>query len=171
MRVIRFLGLVAVAGTVGVGAVACVSTVSGQATLAADATGPTATSTDTPTVSPSPSDDPTPSDTPTPTVDPIKTKEQVTCVLLQATVKTTNDKFNSAKTRDAQITVLRGGASGLRAGLRASGLPHNDRIFVLGNAIFNELSKVVAGADRGASPSTAPYNNATNKFRTACLSL
>jgi hypothetical protein len=172
MRVIRVVSLAAAAGLLGSTAVACVSTVSGRATLAADAqpSGP-AGPTDSPTGTATPTDDPSPTDTPTPTVDPVKTKEQVTCVLIQATVKTTNDKFNAAKTREAQIGILRGGVNGVQGGLSRSGLARNDRIYVLGGGILNELRKLVTNANRGASPSTTPYNNATNKFRTACLSL
>jgi hypothetical protein len=171
MRAIRVLSLAAVAALLGLGTVACVSTVAGRATVAADAAQQTGTpgSTDPPTSSPT--TDPSPTDPPTPTVDPVKTKEQVTCVLIQATVKTTNDKFNAAKTRESQITILGGGASGVLNGLRRSGLARTDRIYVLGSGIYNELRKLVANAKKGASPSTTPYNNATNKFRTACLSL
>jgi hypothetical protein len=167
MRVIRVLSLAAAAGLLGLGAGACVSTVTGQATLAADAAQPSGT----PGTTDPPTDSPSPTDLPTPTVDPVKTKEQVTCVLIQATVKTTNDKFNAAKTRESQITILGGGASGVLNGLRRSGLARTDRIYVLGSGIYNELRKLVSSAQHGSSPSTTPYNNATNKFRTACLSL
>jgi hypothetical protein len=173
MRVIRILSLAA-AGLLGLGTAACVSTVTGRATIAADAgqqAGPSGTPSTTDSPSASASEDPSPTDSPTPTVDPVKVKEQVTCVLIQATVKTTNDKFNAAKTRETQITILGGGASGVLNGLRRSGLARNDRIFVLGSGIYNELRKLVSSAQHGSSPSTAPYNNATNKFRTACLSL
>jgi hypothetical protein len=169
MRVIRVVSLAAVAGLLGLGVAACVSTVSGQATLAADATKPTLTTG--PTDSPTSTGVPSPTDPPTPTVDPVKTKEQVTCVLLQATVKTTNDKFNAAKSRETQIGILRSGVNGVQGGLSRSGLPRTDRIYVLGSGILTELRKLVTNANRGASPSTTPYNNATNKFRTACLSL
>lgn len=178
MRVIRILGLAVMAGAVGLASAACVSTVSGHATAASDLqpTGlPTGTGSTSPTDTASPTDDPTgsptPSDPPTPTVDPVKTKEQVTCVLIQATVKTTNDKFNAAKTRETQVSILSGGRNGVLANLGKSGLPHNDRIYVLGAGIYTELRRLVSGALSGGSPSTTPYNNATNKFRTACLSL
>lgn len=171
MRVIRVVSLVAAAGLFGTATVACVSTVSGQATLAADAARPTVTSGPTDSPTGSPTGDPSPTDPPSPTVDPVKTKEQVTCVLIQATVKSTNDKFNAAKTRDAQIGILRSGVNGVQGGLSRSGLPRSDRIYQLASAILTELRKLVTSANRGASPSTTPYNNATNKFRTACLSL
>jgi cytoskeletal protein RodZ len=171
MRVIRVVSIAVVTGLLGLGAAACVSVVGGQATLAADATKPTATASGTDTPTASPTVDPSPTDPPSPTVDPVKTKEQVTCVLIQATVKTTNDKFNAAKSRDAQIGILRSGVNGVQGGLSRSGLPRNDRIFILGNGILTELRRLVTSANRGASPSTTPYNNATNKFRTACLSL
>jgi hypothetical protein len=175
MRVIRVVSLATLAGLLGFGTVACMTTVNGRATLAADATGPTglpsstATSTDPPTASPT--GDPSPTGSPTPTVDPVKTKEQVTCVLIQATVKTTNDKFNAAKTRETQISILKGGRNNVLSGLSRSGLARTDRIYVLGAGIYNELKRLVGTAESGGSPSTTPYNNATNKFRTACLSL
>ncbi|MEN3361245.1 MAG: hypothetical protein V7637_5227 [Mycobacteriales bacterium] len=173
MRVIRILSLVAVAGLLGLGNAACVSTVSGHATAASDLQSPGGlpTGTDSPTDTASPSGDPTPTDPPSPTPDPVKTKEQVTCVLVQATVKSTNDKFNAAKTRDTQVGILTGGRNGVQANLTKSGLAHSDRIYVLGSGIYNELRKLVSSAKAGGSPSTTPYNNATNKFRTACLSL
>jgi hypothetical protein len=175
MRVIRVVSLAVAAGLFSAAVVGCATTVSGRGTLAADASRPTRTGGPTDSPSATSSGDPTPTDTPTetptPTVDPVKTKEQVTCVLIQATVKTTNDKFNAAKTREAQVSILRSGVNGVSGGLARSGLARNDRIFVLGAGILNELRRLVTSANRGASPSTTPYNNATNRFRTACLSL
>lgn len=171
MRVIRLLSFAVVAGVLGLGSAACVSTVAGTATAAPDLQTGGPTGTGAPTGSATPTGDPTPTDPPTPTVDPVKTREQVTCVLIQATVKSTNDKFNAAKTRETQISILSGGRNNVLSGLGKSGLPHNDRIYVAGAAIYNELRRLVANARAGSSPSTTPYNNATNKFRTACLSL
>jgi hypothetical protein len=166
MRALRICS-VAIVLAVTLGAAGCVQTVVGTGTLAAGGPGPGPSGAPT---GPDPSSgEPTPS--PTPTVDPVKTKEQVTCVLVQASVKTTNDKFNAAKTRDQQISVLSTGRTNVKSGLDRSGLPHADRIYAAGQVIYTELSKLLAGASKGASPSTAPYNNATNRFRTACLSL
>jgi hypothetical protein len=172
MRVIRPISFAVLAGALALGGVACSKTVSGHASAAPDlnVTG-LPTPTDSPTASPSTTEDsPTP-DPPSPTVDPIKTKEQVTCVLIQATVKSTNDKFNAAKTRETQIGILTAGRNNVLSGLGKSGLPHNDRIYVAGAGIYNELRRLVSSAKAGSSPSTTPYNNATTKFRTACLSL
>jgi hypothetical protein len=178
MRAIRFIGVAGIGAAVSLGAAACVSTVTGTGTFAAG--GPTPTGTPAPTGQPTrgpstdPSTDPstpTTSQTPTPTVDPVKTKEQVTCVLVQASVKSTNDKFNAAKTRDQQVSILRSGRLTVKSNLDRSGLPRADRIYVGGVGIYNELTKLVQGAQSGSSPSTTPYNNATNRFRTACLSL
>jgi hypothetical protein len=180
MRAFRLIGVAALGAALSLGTAACVSTVTGTGTLAAG--GPTPTggtgtpaSTDPPATggSTDPSTDPssTTAVPPTPTVDPVKTKEQVTCVLVQASVKTTNDKFNAAKTRGQQISILRGGRGTVRSDLDKSGLPKADRIYTAGTGIFNELTKLVQGAEKGSSPSTVPYNNATNRFRTACLSL
>jgi hypothetical protein len=179
MRAFRFIGVAALGTALGLGSAACVSTVTGTGSFAAGGPTPTGggtpTSTDQPTTSGStdPSTDPgtTTAVPPTPTVDPVKTKEQVTCVLVQASVKTTNDKFNAAKTRDQQVSILRGGRGTVRSNLDKSGLPRADRIYTAGTGIFNELTKLVQAAEKGASPSTTPYNNATNRFRTACLSL
>jgi hypothetical protein len=86
-------------------------------------------------------------------------------------VKSTNDKFNASKTRDTQLAILRTGRANVKSGLDKSGLPRTDRIYLAGLGIYNELTKLVGGAQNGSSPSTTPYNNATNRFRTACLSL
>jgi hypothetical protein len=180
MRAFRFIGVAGIGAALSLGAAACVSTVTGTGTFAASGPTPTGTptSTDQPTSAPGtdPSTDPstapsTETTSPTPTVDPVKTKEQVTCVLVQASVKSTNDKFNAAKTRDQQVSILRSGRLTVKSNLDRSGLPRTDRIYVGGVGIYNELTKLVQGAQKGSSPSTTPYNNATNRFRTACLSL
>src|SRR5690348_11425526 len=82
MRVIRPISLAVVASALALGCGACVSTVSGHATAAADLGTGLPTSTDSPTDAPSPTTQPTTPDPPSPTVDPVKTKEQVTCVLI-----------------------------------------------------------------------------------------
>ncbi len=175
MRVRRLLTAVVVLGLLGSGAVACSKTVDGRGTIAEGVvtSGPTGSPspTDSPTSSPSPTDSPSPTASPTPTVDPVKTKERVTCVLVQATVKSTNDKFNAAKSRDAQIKVLQSASISVNNTLNHSGLPTGDRIFVLGRAILLELRRIVRGAGRGGNPSTGPYNTLTTRFRTACLDI
>jgi hypothetical protein len=101
----------------------------------------------------------------------VKTKERVTCVLVQATIKTTNDKFNAAKTRELQIRVLKSAAISIDRTLRQSGLDNRSRIHLLGRTILLELRKIVASAERGGNPSTGPYNTLTTRFRTACLNI
>jgi hypothetical protein len=175
MRAFRFTGVLGLAAALSLGAVACVSTVTGTGRFAAG--GPTSTGLPTGDPSTTPGTDPstdpstTPAPPPTPTVDPVKTKEQVTCVLVQASVKSTNDKFNAAKTRDQQLSILRSGRITVKTNLDRSGLPKTDRILAAGASIYTELTKLIQGAQSGSSPSTSPYNNATNRFRTACLSL
>jgi hypothetical protein len=173
MRVLRLLGILALLGLIGSGAVACSKTVDGRGAIAEGVVTPSASPTDSPTPTESPTDtvSPTPTESPTPSVDPVKTKERVTCVLVQATIKSTNDKFNQAKNRGAQIRVLQSAAITVDGTLNRSGLPKNDRIFVLGRAILLELRKIVQGAQRGGNPSTGPYNTLTTRFRTACLDI
>jgi hypothetical protein len=180
MRVLRLLRLAAVAGLVGCAA-ACATTIDGRGTIAegvptpgtSGSGAPTGSATGTPTQSPTVPGPgaPSPAGSPSPTVDPVKTKERVTCVLVQATIKTTNDKFNAAKTRDLQISVLKAAATSIDRTLRRSGLDNTSRIHLLGRAILLELRRIVQAADRGGSPSTGPYNTLTTRFRTACLNI
>jgi len=169
MRVTRLVTLGAAAALIGAGILGCSVTVAGRGTLAAGAPAPSIT--DSASTSVEPSDSPTPTPTPSPTPDPTKTREQVTCVLIQAAVKSTNDRFNAAKTRDAQITILRSGVSAVDGALKRSKLRGNNNIYILGAKILQELRKLVTAAVRGGSPSTAPYNAATTRFRTACVNL
>ena len=171
MRVLRFLALAAVAGLVGA-ATGCSTTVSGRGVFA-DGTGlptPSGTPPDTasPTASPA---SPTPTPTPSPTIDPLKMKRQITCVLVQANVKSVNDRFNAAKSRNAQITILRSGVSTIDASLRRSQLPKADGVYTAGGRISAELRTLVTSASRGGQPSTVPYNTATTRFRKLCMSL
>jgi hypothetical protein len=175
MRALRLLAVVAALGLLGYGAAACSKTIDGKGTIAAGVTaGPTTdepTPTDTPTPTDSPTESPTTTASPSRTVDPVKTKERVTCVLVQATIKTTNDKFNDAKNRETQIRILKSGAISIDGTLKRSGLNNSSRIFVLGRAILLELRRIVSGAERGGNPSTGPYNTLTTRFRTACLDI
>jgi hypothetical protein len=170
---LRLLAAVAVVGLVGAGGVACSRTIDGRGAIAEGVVTPgptgTATPTDTPNGSPTTTRAASPSSTPT--VDPVKTKERVTCVLVQATIKSTNDTFNAAKTRDAQLKVLTSAYGTIDKTLRASGLPSTDKIYVQARAISTELKKIVTLAKRGGRPSTGPYNTLTTRFRTACLDL
>jgi hypothetical protein len=169
MRVTRLVTLTAVATIVGSGILGCSVTVAGRGTLAAGA--PTPSLTDANSTPAPPTESPTPTPTPSPTQDPVKTREQVTCVLIQAAVKSTNDRFNAAKTRDAQITILRSGVTTVDGALKRSRLRGNNNIYILGATVLQELKKLVNSAVRGGSPSTTPYNAATTKFRTACVNL
>ena len=173
MRVLRFLSLAAVAGLVGA-ATGCSTTVSGRGVFADGTGGPTpsgtAPDTASPTASPA-SASPTPTPTPSPTIDPLKMKRQITCVLVQANVKSVNDRFNAAKSRNAQITILRSGVSTIDASLRRSQLPKADGVYTAGGRISAELRTLVTSASRGGQPSTGPYNTATTRFQNLCKSL
>jgi hypothetical protein len=171
MRVLRLLTAVAVAGLVGAGVVACARTVDGRGTIAAGVVTPGTTESGSPTGTPSPTASPTPSESPSPTVDPVKAKERVTCVLVQATVKTTNDKFNAAKTRAQQVKVLESAATSIDGTLKRSGLDNTSKVYLLGRAILVELRRIVQSAKRGGNPTTGPYNTLTTRFRTACLNI
>jgi hypothetical protein len=131
-------------------------------TTPTDSVEPTPTQTESPTPSPTP---------PAPTVNPIEVKRRSTCLLVLATVRTTNNKFNAGKTRSAQVAALQSGISGMRAQLRRSGLPPSDSIYRGAAAIGLELRKLVASAQAGGNPSTDPYNQATRRFSTQCARL
>jgi hypothetical protein len=175
MRANRLPLLATVAALVSALTAGCATPVAGKGSLAAGVPTPSLspTSGDAPssTAAPTETASDTPSPTDTPTVNPTKTKEQLLCVLTQATVKTTNDRFNVAKTREQQLSILRSGASGVSGHLRRSGLTNKDRIFALAANVLLQLQKLINTANRGGSPSTAPYNAATTRFRTGCASL
>jgi hypothetical protein len=172
---LRLLAAVAVAGLVGAGGVACSRAIDGRGAIAEGVATPGATGTPTgsPTGTPSgsPTNTPIASPSTSPTVDPVKTKERVTCVLVQATIKSTNDAFNAAKTREAQLKVLTSAYGTIDKTLRASGLPGTDKIYVLARSVVTELRRIVSSAQHGGNPPTGPYNTLTTRFRTACLDL
>jgi hypothetical protein len=177
MSGLRLLGVVAAAALVASAAGGCATTVDGRGTLANGVVTPGTTRSGSPagspgpTRSPSPTHPPSPSRSPTPTVDPVKTKERVTCVLVQATIKTTNDKFNAARSRELQIKVLKSAVASIDRTLRQSGLTDSSLVYRTGRAILLELRKIVGSAERGGNPSTTPYNTLTTRFRTACLNI
>ena len=169
MRVRQLLTAVVV-GLVPVVGVGCTTQVAGQGVIAGEVTVA-------PTVSnggrgnPDGSSSSLPASSPAPTVAPAVVNERLTCVLTQATIRTTNDRFNAAKTRSAQLTILKSGANTLRGHLRVSKLTGKDKIQVAATAVLTELNKLIDAATRGHSPSTAPYNTATTRLATACESL
>jgi hypothetical protein len=158
-----------VAGALLAGIVSCAATVEGTGTLASDVVtgGPGATSggpTPEPTAA-SPTPEPT---TPSPTTDPVVAKQRLLCVLERAAISTANTQFNKSKDRDQQIRVLRAGASTMRAHVKRSGLPGADPVRRTGQGVVDQLDKLIKGAASGGSPSTQPYNAATQKFQAAC---
>jgi hypothetical protein len=167
MRVARVLAALVAAGVAGAVVAGCGTEVAGTGTLAEEAQAtPSASG------SASPTDDPSASPTtPTPTVDPTLAKERVTCVQVQASIRTTNNRFNDAKSRERQISVFSAGATSIERHLMASRLPRTDKIYVQGAAVLGEMRKVLTAARAGGSPSTDPYNRATARFSTACAAL
>ncbi len=169
MRVARVLAALLATGVAGAVAAGCGTEVAGSGTLAEDALAspPSASGSASPTDDPSAS--PIPS--PTPTVDQTVAKERVTCVLVQASIRTTNDRFNAAKSRERQIAALSSGATSIDRHLEASRLPRTDKIYAQGAAVLGEMRRLVTAAGRGGSPSTDPYNQASARFSTACAAL
>ena len=163
MRV-RHLLTAIVVGLVPVLATGCTAQIAGQGVAAEGA----ALSASTASSDPSDSSTTSPAPAATPTVDPAEVNERLACVLTQATIRATNDRFNAAKTRAAQLTILKSGANTLRGHLRVSKLPGKDKIQVAATAVLTELNKLIAAANRGHSPSTTPYNTATTRLATAC---
>lgn len=163
-----------VAGALLTGIVSCAATVEGTGTLAADvATGaPSGSGTPgAPTPEPTaatPTPEPT---TASPTADPVQVKRRLLCVLERAAIASVNSQFNKQKNRDAQIRVLKTGATTIRGHIRRSGLPATDRIRRSGQSVLNQLDRLVAEASVGRSPSTTPYNKATQTFQTNCNSV
>lgn len=153
------------------GVVSCATTVEGTGTIAEGVVTPGASPSDTasPTASPSPTEtagSSTPA--PTPTTNPATTRQRLLCVLEQASIVTINGQFNKTKNRASQITVLRSGASTIRGHLSRSGLPTTDKVRRPGQAVVDQLDRLVTNATGGGSPSTAPYNLATQNFQKAC---
>jgi hypothetical protein len=173
MRVLRLTAIVVVAAAVGAGAAGCSQTIAGTGTLAEGASvgtpSPSGSATSEPTPSETASSSPTPA--PTPTTDPVTVKRRALCVLERAAITSINSNFNKAKTRDAQVTVLRRGSTTITGYLRRSGLPGTDRIYAFGKAVLSQLNNLVRIADAGGSPSTTPYNTATTNFQKACSSV
>jgi hypothetical protein len=161
MRVLGLLALAAVTFACCLGAAACTTSVSGHGSLAEGV--PTSVPSSTPLPSPTPD-----TATASPTEDPVRVREQMTCVLVQAAVKGTNDRFNAAKSRAEQISILQSGAVSVDRALRRSQLRGNDGIYQAGGRILVELRRLITAANRGGSPSTEPYNKATAAFRTRC---
>jgi hypothetical protein len=174
MRVLRLTALAVVAVAVGTGTLGCSRTVAGTGSLAEDATvvAPAPTPT-TGTAEPTPTDTATSSPTadPTPTTDPVTVKRRALCVLERAAITSINSNFNKAKTRQAQIGVLRSGSTSITGYLTRSRLPGTDRIYLFGKAVLSQLNNLVRVANAGGSPSTAPYNTATTNFQKACASV
>lgn len=167
------------AGALLTGIVSCATTVEGTGTIAADVAtgGPSGTGTPGTPGTPTPSPEGTtaspapPPPTASPTTNPIVVKRRLLCVLERAAIAGVNSQFNKQKNRDAQIRVLRSGATTIRGHIRRSGLPGNDRIRRTGQSVLNQLDRLVAEASVGRSPSTTPYNKATQTFQTACNSV
>jgi len=172
MLVRRLLIVITALSLAGSGTAACATTVAGRGMLAEGVVTPGPTGSGSPTGSPtaSPVGSPSPTVSPTPTVDPVKAKERVTCLLVQATIKTTNDKFNAAK-RNEQIRLLKTAAASIDSTLDRSGLPRSSKVLRLGRAIQGELHKIVTSAEQGGSPSTTLYNTLTTRFWSTCLQI
>jgi hypothetical protein len=176
MRVLRLpaLLLVAVAVGAGAGVVGCSQKVAGTGTLAvgmaSDGRSPSG-STDSPSPGPSGTESGSPTPTPSPTPDPVTARRRVLCVLERASITSVNSQFNKAKTRDAQISVLRKGSTTITGHLRGSKLPTSDRIYAYGKAVLSQLNNLIRVARVGGSPSTTPYNAATTNLQKACGTL
>ena len=98
-------------------------------------------------------------------------KQRLLCVLERASITSINSQFNKTKSRDAQIRVLRTGVTTIKGHLSRSGLPAGDKIRKPGQAVLDQLDKLVQDAGGGGSPSTMPYNQATQRFQQACNAL
>ena len=146
------------------GAASCATTIAGTGSAAPDlATGGPRASAD---PSGSASDGPTP--TPSSTVDTVVVRERALCVLERATITGINTSFNKSKQRSQQVQILKTGAATIGGQLSRSKLPADDGILRAGKAVQIELTKLYTAANGGKSPSTKPYNTATQKFQTAC---
>jgi hypothetical protein len=179
MRLTR-LPAALVAAALLAGIASCATTIDGTGTVASDVVtgGPTPTagsdpgSTDDP--APSPTSDPattSPAPDPTPTTSAITVRERALCVLERAAIATINTSFNGSKERSAQIKILRTGSTTIGGQISRSGLPATDTIRRSGQAVLDQLNRLVKDASGGSSPSTNAYNTATQKFQTACNSV
>jgi len=155
----------------------CATTIEGTGTIAEGVvTGaPTGAPTESPTGSGTPeptgSSDPTTTTAPSPTADPVLIRQRLLCVLERASITSINSQFNKTKNRDTQIRVLRTGATTITGHLQRSQLPAGDKIRKPGQAVVDQLNRLVRGASSGGNPSTDPYNKATRSFQTACNAL
>ncbi|HST66073.1 MAG TPA: hypothetical protein VLM05_12865 [Mycobacteriales bacterium] len=172
MRLSR-LPAVLVAAVLLAGIASCATTVDGTGTIASDVV----TGGVTPSGDPSSSGSPEPggSESPTaeptsasPTADPAKTRELALCVLERAAIATVNRQFNDSKNRSGQIKILKSGVTTIKGHISRSSLPTTDPIRRSGQGVLDELSKLATSASGGSSPSTTPYNQATQKFQKAC---
>ena len=175
MRLLR-LPVLVLAVLVGAGVVGCSTTIEGTGTLAEGVitAGPTRTTTGSPTTTsaePTETSLPTRPPPPPPTTNPISLKRRVLCAVEQAAIASINRRFIQARSRDAQVTVLRSGAVTISGQLARSGLPGSDRIYRYGLAVLTELKLLIRAATSGANPSTNPYNVASKNFQKACSSV
>jgi hypothetical protein len=167
MRVSALPVLLAAAALLG--GVSCATTIEGSGSVAEGVV--TVAPTGTATPDPSGSSEPSETTAPTPTTDPTLVRQRLLCVLERASITSINTQFNKSKQRDAQLRVLRTGATTISGHLRRSGLPAGDRIRKPGQGVLDQLNKLVRDAGSGGTPSTAPYNQATQRFQQACSAL
>lgn len=179
MRLSR-LSAALVAAVLMAGIASCATTVDGSGTIASDVVtgGPTPSGgSDDPTGSPEPSassssDSPTPDPTTAgPTPNAARTRELTLCVLERAAVASINSQFNASKDRAGQIRILRSGVTTIKGHLVRSALPAADPIRASGQRVLDQLNKIAVAAAGGGSPSTKPYNTATQNFQKACNSI
>jgi hypothetical protein len=163
---------VLVAAVLLAGVASCATTVDGTGTIASDVVtgGPTPTAGDPSgsTASESPTPDPTSA---SPTADPVKTREMALCVLERAAIASINSQFNASKNRAGQIKILKSGVTTIKGHITRSSLPGTDPIRRSGQGVLDQLNKLATAASGGNSPSTTPYNAATQKFQKACNSI
>jgi len=160
------------------GAVSCAATVEGSGAPASDvvAGGPLPTGEPTGESTGQPSGKPTGAPTTrtpapgaaSPTTNPVLVKERLLCALERSAISSINSQFNKSKDRDGQIRILRSGVITVGGHITRSGLPAGDVIRSLAQGVLDQLTRLVAAASRGESPSTQPYNLATAKFQKAC---
>jgi hypothetical protein len=177
MRLTRLPAALAAAALMA-GMAACATTITGSGSIAADVVtnGPTASadagdpgdSTD-----PNGGDDQGGSGSPTPsaaspTVKSVQVRERALCVLERAAITTVNTTFNKSKQRSQQVQILKQGAATIASQLSRSGLPASDTVLRAGKGVQTQLSKLSAAASAGQSPSTGPYNTATQNFQKVC---